>query len=117
MTNKRIISGLVSVLLLFFVLSNYSFAAAEAKEVKIKTSAVCDMCKAKIEKAVKRDAGVSAVDLDVKTKIVTVKYDEAKTNPDKIKLMISRAGYDADAVKADPRAYTRLPKCCKADTK
>lgn len=27
--------------------------------------------------------------------------------------IVSQLGYDADDIKADPKAYAKLPKCCK----
>ncbi|OWY19851.1 hypothetical protein B6N25_13105 [Sphingobacteriales bacterium TSM_CSS] len=85
-----------------------------AKVVEIKTSAVCGMCKERIEEAVYAVKGVKAVVLDVDTKVATVKYNAAKTNPDKIKTAIVNAGYSADELPAGEKAYNKLPACCKA---
>ncbi len=82
-------------------------------EIKIKTSSQCGMCKETIEKAMAYEKGVKSSDLDVKTKIVTVKYDINKTSPEKIRLAISKVGYDADDVLANPIAYNKLSPCCK----
>jgi periplasmic mercuric ion binding protein len=84
-----------------------------SEEVKIKTSAVCGMCKDRIETGLSSEKGVKSVSLDTDTKIVTVGYDPEKTNPDKIRTAISKIGYDADNVKADAVAYEKLPGCCK----
>lgn len=83
-------------------------------QIVIKTSAVCEMCKKKIEKALKFK-GVVKSELDLKTKLVTVTYDPEQTNPEKIKSAISNAGYDADDAKANPKAYKRLDNCCKKE--
>jgi mercuric ion binding protein len=88
-----------------------------AEEVKIQTSAVCGMCKDRIEHDLSFEKGVKSVSLDSDTKIVTVGYNPSKTNPDKIRLAISKIGYDADNVKADPVAYDKLPGCCKKGSK
>lgn len=93
-----------------------SFANAQQSKwatVEIKTSGICDMCKETIETALAYEKGVKKSDFDVKTHIVTVTYNPAKTDPDKIRLAISKAGYDADDVKADPKAYDKLDECCK----
>jgi hypothetical protein len=29
--------------------------------------------------------------------------------------VINKAGYDADETKAEPKAYDKLPECCKVD--
>ena len=51
--------------------------------------------------------------LDLDTKIITVSYNPDKVNVEKIKTSISKAGYSADEVKADKKAYNKLPSCCK----
>ncbi|QJW90456.1 heavy-metal-associated domain-containing protein [Spirosoma taeanense] len=83
------------------------------KEIKIKTSAVCTMCKARIERNLAFEKGVKEADLDVKTKVVTIKYNPAKTDVAKLKANISKTGYDAEEVPADEAGYNKLPSCCK----
>ena len=83
------------------------------KESKIKTTSECDMCKARIEKAVKKLDGIKSAVLDVPTKILTVKYDQEEVTLEKIRKTVSKAGYDADSVKANAKAYSLLPPCCK----
>lgn len=85
--------------------------------IQIKTSAVCDMCKETLEKAMAYEKGVKESNLNVDTKILTVKYDPKKTTVEKIKLTITKVGYDADELKADPKAYDNLDACCKKDAK
>ncbi len=95
------------------------FAQNDKKEetVEIKTSAVCGMCNATIEKALKKEDGIATSKLDVKTKVVTVTYDPSKTDSDKIKKAVAMSGYDADSMPADSTAYTKLHDCCKKDSK
>jgi mercuric ion binding protein len=88
-----------------------------SEEVKIQTSAVCGMCKERIENNLSFEKGIKSVSLDSETKIVTVGYSPKKTNPDNIRLAISKIGYDADGVAADPVAYEKLPACCKKGNK
>src|ERR1700747_3255221 len=80
-----------------------SVKAQEAKvaELKVLTSSVCETCKETIEKALAFEKGVKQSNLDIATKIVTVTYNPQKTTPEKIRLAISNAGYDADDVKAN----------------
>lgn len=98
-------------LLMFLILFNVFYA--QKKEVKIKTSAQCVMCKDKIEKRLKKEKGVYKVNLDIESKIVTISYDSSLINSDKLRLIISSLGYDADDIKADPLQYEKLPNCCK----
>ena len=92
-------------------------AAATAKkgteQVQFKTSAVCDMCKARIEKSLAYEKGVQAAHLDVESKMLTVTYNPAKTTPGALRTAVQKTGYDADGATADARAYDRLPDCCK----
>ena len=81
--------------------------------VKIKTSAICDMCKETIEKSLSKEVGVKKSNLDVNSKVCTVQFDNTKTSTEKIKLAISNSGYDADDVKANKKAYDKLSPCCK----
>ena len=92
-------------------------AATTAKKgtetVQFKTSAVCDMCKARIEKSMAYEKGVQAANLDVPSKVLTVSYNPAKTTPAALRTAVLKTGYDADEATADARAYDRLPDCCK----
>jgi mercuric ion binding protein len=85
--------------------------------VKIKTSAICEMCKATIEKKLAFTKGVSESNLNLDDKVVTVIYNPKKTDVQSIKKSISEAGYDADEMMADEKGYNGLPSCCKKDVK
>jgi len=89
----------------------------QTAEIKIQTSAICGMCKERIEHDLSFAKGVNGVSLDDETKIVTVSYKTSKTNPDKIRKAISEIGYDADDVPANQEAYDKLPKCCQKGNK
>ncbi len=106
----RILGFLVSILLLFAVSVK---AQDTASVLKVKTSAVCKMCKKTIETALASEKGIKKSELDVKSKIVTVNYNSKETTPEKIRKAIAEAGYDADDVSADPKAYKKLEKCCQ----
>ena len=80
---------------------------------QFKTSAVCDMCKARIEKSLAYEKGVQSAVLDVPSKILTVTYKADKTTPTALRSAVQKTGYDADELTTDARAYNRLPDCCK----
>jgi len=80
---------------------------------QMKTSAVCDMCKARLEKALAYEKGVQEAHLDVPSKVLTVSYRPDKTSPTALRTAVQRTGYDADGQPAEARAYDRLPDCCK----
>lgn len=107
-------------LLPVMALSFYSFSqenrpieAKKKETITIKTSAQCDMCKERIEKALAYTKGVKKSNLEVESKMITVVYNPAKTSPEKLRKAISKAGYDADSIPADTIAYENLPGCCK----
>jgi periplasmic mercuric ion binding protein len=119
---KKSILVLMSMFVLSSVfMSNPGFAQDKKKknyeEVQIQTSAVCGMCKERIEGNMAYEKGVKSVELNDETKVVTIGYDPRKTNPDNLRTAISKIGYDADNVAADPVAYEKLPGCCKKDNK
>lgn len=98
-----------------FAMTTNSVKAQDATtaELKVKTSAVCGMCKETIEKFMAFEKGIKKSSLDVDSKILTVTYNPQKTTPEKIRLAVSKSGYDADDVKADEKAYKKLDGCCK----
>ncbi len=102
--------------LVFALVFSFSvFAKEDPKTVKLKTSAVCGMCKRKIEKNLAYETGIQEVNLDVATKVLTVTFDAKKTNLKTIKKIVSDTGYDADEVMANPASYDKLSGCCKKD--
>lgn len=105
------------IIIALFMLNGCSNAQTTEKidTVKILTSAVCGMCKTRIESKVAYEKGVVSVVLDIDTKICTIVYKTEKTDPDKLRQAISKIGYDADTVPANPKAYEKLPACCKKD--
>ena len=101
-------------MLVLFV-SSFVFAPVKSKTevVTIKTSAVCESCKARIEKALKSSDGVVEAKLNLDDKKVVVKYNPEKTNPDQIRTVIANTGYDADNVKKSDDGFKKLPHCCQ----
>lgn len=88
-------------------------ATAQTAEVKIKTSAQCDDCKERIEKALAFEKGIKSATVDVEKQEITVVYYDKRTSPEKIREAVSATGYDADDVPAKKAAYDKLPTCCK----
>ena len=79
--------------------------------ITIKVNGVCDMCKHRIQNALKLD-GIISASWNVDTKILSVTYNAKKINPDKIQEAITAVGHDTDKLKADDMAYQKLPDCC-----
>jgi len=107
-TVKIIIIAILAIVLT----SNVYSESATTKTETIKVSGNCDMCKARIEKAAKVD-GVSKAEWNKETKLLAVTYDPAKTNADAIGKKIAATGHDTEKIKAEAKAYDKLPGCCK----
>jgi copper chaperone CopZ len=99
--------------LLALIVLSIAGVKAQIIESKIMTSGQCEHCKETIEKNIRFEKGVKKVIFDERTHIVTVKFDESKTTLKNIQIAISKLGYDADSIPAEPKAYEKLNTCCK----
>ena len=106
---------------LFFTLLTSTLSAQNSKNEKvvIQTTIHCDHCKAcetcgqNFQDNLYKIIGLKMYELDEKAMTLTVYYNGKKTNIEKIKTAITKLGYDADEMKADPNAYEKLDGCCK----
>jgi periplasmic mercuric ion binding protein len=116
-TMRTFVTVIVLVSLCYFYPSESIAQKGKTNKISatILTSAVCGMCKERIETAMAYHKGIIEAELDVKTKILSFTYNPKQTDLVTIKKLISLTGYDADEVPADPRAYEKLPPCCKKD--
>lgn len=112
------------VLLIFaFLLVASSFFAQDQLPKKativIKTPTNCDHCKVcetcagLLEKDLYYVRGVKIVEYNEEAKTTTVTYKPKQVTPEKIRQEIAKLGFDADEVKADPKAYEKRDGCCK----
>jgi copper chaperone CopZ len=109
---KTLVKITIIAILAFVFTSNTNAQSATTKTETIKVSGNCDMCKARIEKAAKTD-GVSKAEWNKETKLLAVTYDPAKTNTEVIGKKVAAAGHDTEKIKAEAKAYDKLPGCCK----
>jgi len=80
----------------------------------IKTpTALCQLCKDRIETYLKRYDGVLEINVNYRKGETKVKYATDRINIEEIKTAIANDGYDADDVPANEDSYKRLPKSCK----
>ncbi len=115
MKNLRNLFGITMMMALYMLMVQPAIAKVTPDTVVIKVSTVCDMCAETIEKAMAYEKGVISTKVDAKKQLATIIYNPKKTNELKIKKAINMAGYDADDMKADKRAFDRLDECCKID--
>ena len=104
---------------LLFLMWTVSYAQHKNTEtVVIKTMIYCDHCKScsdcggKLEKDLSFNKGIKMVVLDERAMTVTVTFNPKKTSAQAIRQSITKYGYDADELKADPEAYAKLDACC-----
>ncbi len=97
----------------FLVLSSLLAFTFKAQTVKIQTTAICEMCKERIESSLGELDGVLDVRLDLTTKKVKIKFDDSKQSTASLRAAIANIGYAADDVLADRAAFEALPGCCQ----
>jgi len=109
------IKMIFTVTLFFFVVFqvNAQEKGTKVDTVSIKTSAICNDCKERLEHDMAFEKGVKSVELDLDTKVLTITYKENKTTEEKLKTAVTKIGYDADEMVADQKAHDRLPACCQ----
>jgi cation transport ATPase len=73
------------------------------------------MCKARIEKAATSVQGVIEANWNIKTHILTVKYNPNQTSNNMIQRNIAQVGHDTEKYRAPDEAYNNLPQCCHYD--
>ena len=89
--------------------ANALAAGADTKTVVFTTQPQmhCESCENRIKSGMRFVKGVKKIETNVERQSVTIKYDDAKTSPEKIKQGFKKIGYEAslvvksaDAVKA-----------------
>ena len=104
---------LATVLFSLIFLGNAFGQKQKTETITIKTSAECEVCKKKIETLLLSEKGVKKATVNIDTKEVLVSYDPRKMPPDKIRFVLSNAGYDADAIPANNKALQRVKESHK----
>lgn len=112
---KKQIKYFTAALVLLVFASSFAKAPAKHKTevVTIQTSAVCESCKARIERALKSTEGVVDASLNLDSKKIKVKFNPDKITVEQVRTVIANTGYDADNVKHSETAFNNLPHCCQ----
>lgn len=87
----------------------------KVETIEIQSSVVCGMCEERVIENMAFEKGVKDVKVDLEKKVITITYKTSKTDKKTLKEAITKIGYDADELEADPEAYAKLPACCKKD--
>jgi copper chaperone CopZ len=87
----------------------------EKGEITLKSSIVCEMCKATIEEGLAYTKGVKTTRVDVRNNEIYVKYKPKKITEKEVKEAINELGYVAGDMKPTREQYNDLHGCCKAE--
>lgn len=94
-------------------------AQSKIDTVNVKTKIVCDHCQTcetcglQFERDLYLSKGVKNSIFNPEDTTITVVYRTNKTNVEDIRQTISKLGFDADHIPADPKGYARLDDCCQ----
>ena len=119
MSKKSLKAVFAFLCILWSVSPTFAQDSKKTAEAIIKTNIVCSHCKKcetcgqLFKSGLTNLKGVKNYRLDEKAMTITVTYQPKKTTVEKIRMAISKLGYDADDVKADPAGYAKLDSCCK----
>ncbi|MDC0231138.1 TonB-dependent receptor [Aureispira] len=83
------------------------------KTIKIKSSNQCGMCTNTINTILYHLKGIENVSVNEQGQFINVQYIEEHISAKSIRTAITKAGYDADTLKAKKSAYNNLDNCCK----
>lgn len=120
MTIKKIMALMAFAM---FAIASFNGAAvaeenAKSDVCKIKTNAFCNGCKTKIEGKLKKTDGVMQSSLNLSNKVVSIKYNPAETNPDKLLAQVTSLGYEANVMKSGTsESEAKSSDCCKSKKK
>jgi copper chaperone CopZ len=101
-------------IILFSILTVNAWAQKETVQIKTSAECVADCCKDRIEEEMQFTKGVTAVNLDIKSQVLTVTFKTKKNSVENIRTIISDLGYNADDVRASEIAHNALPNCCQS---
>lgn len=113
---KKILIIALSLLTLNFATAQ-SNKESKISEVKLSVAVHCDNCKQKIEKNIPFEKGIKDVVVSIADKTVTVKYDNTKTDVEKIKESFKKLGYDAEVVVEKAAIASGCPNAAKCKAK
>ncbi len=110
---------LLAIVLLSVVSGVSAQQSKKTETLTIKTQIYCDHCKqcescgGRFDRELPFIKGIKDFSFDDKAMTITITYNTKQTTPEKLRLAIAAIGFDADDVKAEPKAVGKLDDCCK----
>lgn len=104
-------SSFQKILLMFLIIgiSTSLYSQKSFNTINISTSATKVKAQEMVENALAVERGVKRFEFKENSGKIEVKYSSKKTSPEKIRKVISEIGFDADDIKANPKAVSLLP--------
>ena len=99
---------------LFSILTINAWAQKETIQILTSAECVANCCKDRIEEEMQFTKGVTAVNLNIESQVLTVTFKTKKNSVENIRKIISNLGYNADDVRANENAHNALPNCCQS---
>jgi periplasmic mercuric ion binding protein len=103
-------------ILLVAIISMVGFTAARQAEATttetFKVYGNCGMCKATIERALKKKDGIVSRNWNVETKMLTVTFYPSKITLEQVHQKVAAVGYDTELARAPDAVYEKLHPCC-----
>jgi outer membrane receptor for ferrienterochelin and colicins len=112
MKKIRIITILLFLLPALHSLAQLNKNAFADTTVTFKVSGACEICKQRIEMAVKVK-GIKKAQWNTESKMLQLVYNPSQVSLDKIENKIIAAGHDLENKKAADKTYESLPACCR----
>ncbi|PRX56336.1 heavy-metal-associated domain-containing protein [Flagellimonas meridianipacifica] len=100
-------------ILMLLSISTVTFGQEKNKKMSFEVDGVCEMCKARIEKAALNVSGVKYAVWDIASHELSLIVDERKTNAMQIKSAMAEVGHDTKELKATQEAYESVHPCCR----
>lgn len=73
----------------------------------------CETCGQNLIPSIYNLKGIKKITIEPEKNTITVVYQSAKITPNEIRVAISKRGYKADDIQADPQGLAKLDGCCK----
>ncbi|MEM9077423.1 MAG: cation transporter [Bacteroidota bacterium] len=101
------------VILASLLIALAAYSQEKNKKMAFEVDGVCEMCKARIEKAALNVSGVKYATWDIASHELSLIIDERKTNSMQIKSAMAQVGHDTKELKATQEAYESVHPCCR----
>lgn len=101
------------ILLVVVLTTAVTFAQDKNARATIEVDGICGMCKQRIERASLNTKGVKSAVWNVDSHILSLIFDERKTDLTTIQKQIASVGHDTHEIKATEEAYNSVHDCCR----